>query len=501
MTSPIRQFLVRRAVRKGTRPSNSSDNDSGLILPMALVLTTVLGGVVVAIASYTTASTRYGRAVQDKTDRLAASDAGMRVALEKLRTRTGPTCSSSPSTYYTTTVNSKAVTVSCQRTLMLADEAAPFALVVTAIGVPAGTSSLIAQGTNVASNPRKIGGNIYLNVPPASLDKPVQIKDGDIWYPAMSCPSTDPVYNNLTFVPADERGFNCTTSSWQTILTPTGTTPGPGTEVPPLPAVANGNPKVGGNQNTDGCVVFDPGTYTSPPIIGAGTENFFKPGTYYFNFTGAITIKNATVIGGVSGADGSGSSPVAREPSSLTSTRCQSAINTASAANKAPNYGVTWIFGGNSRISIDPNGLLELFRPPMLTATQKMVPSIVALQSSASGYSANTLGAMGSPLIDMQEGSNDGIVIHGGVWAPTASVMLGNVAQRANGQFMGGLVAAMLNFQAAASAGNLNMSVLTYPATRKYVVSSVADNLTTTKVVATVRASTGSLAINSWRVQ
>ena len=466
---------------------------------MTLMLTVVLGGVVVGIASYTTTSLRYGRTVQDKADRLAASDAGMRIALERLRTRT-PGCTSAPSTYYTTSVNGKAVSVSCQRTLLLADEAAPFALVVTAIGVPVGTPSWISQGTNVASQPRKIGGNVYLNVPPASLDKPVQVKDGDIWYPAMSCPATDPTYNNLTFVPADERGYNCTTTSWQTLLTPNGTPAAPGTEVPTLPAVGNGHVTSTPPPDNYGCVVFDPGTYTSPPIIGAGTQNFFKPGTYYFNFNGAINIKNALVIGGVSGADGSGSSPVAREPSSFQSSRCQSAIDTASAANKAPNYGVTWIFGGNSSIAADPNGYLELFMPPRLSATDKMVPSVVALQTSASGYSASTLGAMGTPLIDMQEGSHDGIVIHGGVWAPTAAIRIGNIAQSANGQFMGGLVVAMLNMQAAANVANFNMSVLTFPARRKYLLSSVADNLTTTNVVALVRASTGSVSINSWRV-
>ena len=75
---------------------------------MTLVLTIALGSVVVGIASYTTTSLRYGRTVQDRTDRLAASDAGMRIALERLRTKV-PGCTTSPTTYYTTTVNNKSV--------------------------------------------------------------------------------------------------------------------------------------------------------------------------------------------------------------------------------------------------------------------------------------------------------------------------------------------------------------------------------------------------------
>ncbi len=129
-----------------------------------------------------------------------------------------------------------------------------------------------------------------------------------------------------------------------------------------------------------------------------------------------------------------------------------------------------------------------------------MRPTIIALQTPTNGYKANTLGSTGTPLIDMQEGSNDGVVIHGGVWAPANAIRIGNIAQSANGQFMGGLVVGLLNMQAAANVGNFNMRVITTPAQRKVLLTSTADNRTSISVVAIIRASTGSMSINSWRI-
>ena len=458
------------------------------MLPLALVLTVTLGAVVVGLAGYTSTSLLYGRKVQDRTYRLAASDAGIRIALEQLRTKAA-TCTGTTQTVYSTTVNTKPVTVTCTRTAVLSADATQFAIVVTGVGVPAGSSAFIAAGTNNASNPRQIGGNVYVATPPASLDKPVTITDGDFWYPAAgngAC--VDPTYANLTFSPASERGYNCTPSTWQTMF--------PVPTLPTLPSIARA---ATGVVDAQGCTVFSPGVYTSPPVIGAGTQNFFKPGTYYFNFNGQIAIKNALVIGGVSGSTGAGSSPVAKTPTTFDSGWCASAVSTATSA-AAPNTGVTWVLGGGSSIAVDPNGRIELFAPPRVDALPQMNPSIVALQTAASGYAANTLGSSGTALIDLQEGSNDGIAVHGGVWGPANWINLGNIAQRANGQFMGGVVIGLMNMQTSASAGNFNMSVLTSPAQLRIRLTAVADQLTTVQVIALIRPSTGDVSINSWRV-
>jgi hypothetical protein len=105
----------------------------------------------------------------------------------------------------------------------------------------------------------------------------------------------------------------------------------------------------------------------------------------------------------------------------------------------------------------------------------------------------------------LKPGASNGVVIHGGIWAPHSYVSLGNIAQSANGQFLGGLVVARLGTQAAASAGSFNLKVPTQPVTKRLIVRSTAGTVTTS-VVALVRsapstASAGSIVIQSWRVE
>jgi Tfp pilus assembly protein PilX len=63
--------------------------DRGSILPIALVLTLVLGSVSVALARYVATSLRTTRVTDDRVDRLAAADSAMQIALTQLD---GGTC-------------------------------------------------------------------------------------------------------------------------------------------------------------------------------------------------------------------------------------------------------------------------------------------------------------------------------------------------------------------------------------------------------------------------
>jgi hypothetical protein len=314
------------------------------------------------------------------------------------------------------------------------------------------------------------------------------VSDGDLWYySAGTC--TSPGYANLTFKPADERGYMCTNQTWRTMF-----------PQPPLPPKNGTQRSAAGKTDSKGCTVFSPGIYKNAPIIGAGTQNFFQPGTYSFEFAGDLQVKNAMVIAGVPGSSGSGTSPAARTPTTFASPWCATAMATAT-GNSGNDTGVTWVFTKTSRLTVDPNGQVELFAPAAQSATQLMRPSVVALEAATPDFGANTIGTLGSPLIDLQEGSSNGVVVHGGVWAPTSTVNVGNIAQAANGQFMGGIVVGRMNMQAAANTGNFNLRTVTTPATKRVVLTSVAGGSISTTVVALVRSATGSIAIQSWRVQ
>ena len=468
-------------IKRVPHTAQAGSRDAGIVLPLALVLTVVLGAVVVAIAGYATSTLRAGSVVQDRVERLSAADGGVRIGMEKLRTKTASCASTTvASTIYTGTIDTTPVVVRCTRTTLKATDVGMFALVVTGEGVPGGSATLLAEGTNAL--PKTIGGNVYLARPPAALNKPVSVTDGDVWFYGPDCASaTDPSYGvNMSFKPADERGYTCTSDAWQTWF-----------PIPALPAKNTSPGKAAGRTNNAGCTEFYPGTYNSPPTIGSGTQNFFHPGTYYFNFDGPIVVKNAVVIGGVTRGIGNGSSAVARTPTTLAAPWCAGAISSATAGS-GPT-GVTWVFGRTSRLLIDANGQVELFE-------QTPFPTVVALQTAAGGYDANTYGPGAGPLIQVQEGASTGVVAHGRVWAPGSKVVIGNVAGFANAQFMGGLVVGMLDLQSSASAGNFNLRVLTTPATKRVVVTSVAD-VTKVKAVALVRSGTGEYKIQSWRVE
>src|SRR5688572_23459825 len=62
-----------------------TDRDSGAILPLVLVTTVVFTMIVLAVANLVTTGLRYGHVVEDRADRLAAADGGLRYGIERLR--------------------------------------------------------------------------------------------------------------------------------------------------------------------------------------------------------------------------------------------------------------------------------------------------------------------------------------------------------------------------------------------------------------------------------
>jgi hypothetical protein len=160
-------------------------------------------------------------------------------------------------------------------------------------------------------------------------------------------------------------------------------------------------------------------------------------------------------------------------------------------------------------MSLEANGKLELFASG--TSTPKPVNrwSIVALETATTingvSYAASTVDPATTTFMDLKSGSSNGVVVHGGVWAPRSYVSLGNVANSANGQFMGGLIVGRLGIQASASAGNFNLSVPIQPVTQRVILKSTSG-IVTTSVTGIVRSRTsptkpGSILVQSWRVE
>ena len=453
-----------------------------MMLPLSMVLAIVLATVTVAAATYATAGLRYAYVVHDRADRLAAADGGMRYMIEKLRLKQTLCTTNVAQNGYTTVVppslNGATISVTCDRIGVLISDIESWALIVTGKGVPAGNPIFATQGGN--GQTKSFGGPVFM-ADPARLDVGAasEIKDGDLWYTGSACPipATPPVINNLTFNPTFLRGPLCTLRRWDELFT-----------TPPLPPIPTDVNPASITMPT-GCKVFFPGKYTTAPNLA--TENYFVAGDYYFEDVGEFNIRNATVVAGFAdGTNGDGQF--------LTTPTC----DTAKTIYPGTGSGATWVLGGNSRIYIDNKGGLEIMR----RRQGRNVISVEAVDASTAtgGYKASTIDyASGQNIYESKSGNNSDVAIHGTWWTPAARVVLGNVTNTANGQFLGGVVGAYVEVQASASVNALNIRVETSPAKGKWLLTSKATKngqSTTISAVVDYQPDPGFLAINSWRV-
>ena len=101
-----------------------NNRDEGMILPIVLVISMVSAMVVIALASYVTTDLRYGKVVEDRADRLAAADGGLRYGVEQLRNfhgQLGALCGTAAATgggytqQFPPVINGSTTTVTCRR--------------------------------------------------------------------------------------------------------------------------------------------------------------------------------------------------------------------------------------------------------------------------------------------------------------------------------------------------------------------------------------------------
>src|SRR4051794_36003395 len=125
------------------RPTHSPGRDRGSILVLTLVMAVVLSMVIAAIASYVTSGLTYGRVVEERADRLAASDGGLRYALELLEQSKYAGCLTSMGNRgytldFPAKVNDATVKVTCTKGATGIGDIKAWAIIVTGEGVPAG---------------------------------------------------------------------------------------------------------------------------------------------------------------------------------------------------------------------------------------------------------------------------------------------------------------------------------------------------------------------------
>jgi hypothetical protein len=135
--------------------------DEGLVLPLVMVVSVVLGIIVIGIASYGTANLRYAQVTESRGDQLAAADAAMSYAVNLIKIGAAD-CIFNDQTIdlpdLVESFNGATGSVQCAQTGGGLDSAGLFAMVLTGQGVPTNQYLVETSGGSV----KQVGGPIFM---------------------------------------------------------------------------------------------------------------------------------------------------------------------------------------------------------------------------------------------------------------------------------------------------------------------------------------------------
>lgn len=461
---------------------------------MVLVATVVFTMIVGAVAGLVTTGLRYGAVVEDRADRLAAADGGLRYGIERLRNMedlcsTGAGDGGGFTTIFPPKINGADTAVTCRRVGADIADIQGWGAVITGSNVPSGQDLFNLQGAGTSTNEEKtFRGPVYISDPTRlNFNAKLIIEDGDLWYTKSSCetPYSIPEMSSgyLEFEPSFLRGPACNVNPWTQLFK------APSAQVPPAGALAV--PAAYDDVSFPGCRVFAPGKYSSTlPLAG---DNYFKSGDYYFEDL-PLVIKNQSITFGF--PSGSGDTPKIDAPA------CQSARDYDQTTSGQRGGATIWL-GGSSHILLDTGGELEIFRRQQTEA----YVSVWALDLNGVGFKPSTYTYKTSTsigyILETKSGNTNDVAIHGLFWAPHSKLSLGNVTNAAVGQLIGGLAIGQLDAQASASADAFSIGVEGTPIEAKFLLESTATkdgHSTTIRAVVQFRPDPREMAINSWRV-
>jgi hypothetical protein len=442
---------------------------------------------VVTLASYVSTSLRYGNVVEERADRLAAADGGLRYAIERLQNSAYAGCLTNlGNTGYTidfpVQVNGSAVDVTCRKGSSSIGDIKAWALIITGELSPTDPDTWMIRSQGGST--KLLGGPVWVTDPSTNtndLSSPVEVENGDIWFYRPDCDNP-----NLTIDPAllsftpEFRGTICVEKPWNQLFNtpPIGWFPWPSDTLNTNPA-----PSLDGS-----CTVFRPGRYTVAPALGPST--YFQSGNYYFENV-VININHSTVTAGWADFDNHG------DQQFIPNYDCDDAMNADAASGGSP--GATFYMGGSSRIVIDTNGTFEIMR-------RRQGQDLVSIQALNGVHPwgkwyRSSIGSTQS-IIETTSGLNSDLAVHGLVWAPYAGLEFGNVTNVAKGVLLGGAALAKVVLQASASGSGILIRVESSPADYQLRLSATAtkNGLSTTMTAIVAVDDKGTTAVNSLRV-
>lgn len=475
-------------------PASQPASDRGSVLPIVLVATVVFTMIVAGVAGLVTTGLRYGNVVEERADRLAAADGGLRYGIERLRNMedlcsTGAGDGGGFTTIFPPRINDADTAVTCRRIGADIADIQGWGAVITGSNVPSGQPLFTLQGAGTSTNEEKtFRGPVYI-ADPSRLDFNAKliIEDGDLWYTKDSCdtPYAIPEMGSgyLEFLPSFLRGPSCNEKTWSELFK------APSAQVPPSGALSV--PAGYDDVSFPGCRVFSPGKYVG--TLPLSSDNYFKSGDYYFEDV-PFEIKNQTVTFGF--PSGSGDTQKVDAPA------CAAARDYDQNMSGQRGGATIW-FGGTTHIFLDTGGELEIFRRQQTEA----YVSVWALELNGVGFKPSTYSYKMSTsigyILETKSGNTNDAAIHGLFWAPHSKLSLGNVTNAAVGQLIGGVAIGQLDAQASASADAFSIGVEGTPIEATFLLESTAmkeGQSTTIRAVVQFRPDSREMAINSWRV-
>lgn len=501
------------------------DGDQGAVLPLVLVMTVVIAAVVIGLANWAVSSLAFGQVAEDRSDRLSAADAGMRYAIDQLKLRNAGCILDTQQAVLPgvqADFNDATAAVTCERITSGFEGIAAYAAVMTGAGIPPSEALLTSQS---GSNEKVLGGPVYMSRVGANsfeLSPPVNIKDGPLLYhdTSGSTPCTSvkasTLPSNLVFEPELIFGPVCVSVPWTEIF-----------KSPVVPDLT-GLPELDGSvpspdpmgsyiDDPNGCRVFAPGRYTTPPAIDK-VDAYFQSGDYLFDFVATsddtFFIKNGTVTAGRINPVATPS--LVNEISNPTCGPAQNADPAQSLPDPADQFGATFYFAGSSHINVATGGSLEIHARQQGVADYVSVQALCAPNGTWCNPSggggpfptskASTISGVGNNFLFTDSGNNKEFVAHALVYVPGAQVEFGNVTNTATQKMLGGLIVSRLVLQSSTSATNFEIQVPTSPITARIQLTSTATKNGTTSIQAVVEYRPYEaniderIRVNSWRV-
>jgi hypothetical protein len=480
--------------------AGSTTRDEGAILPLVLVATIAFALIIGSLASYVSAQLRYGNVVEQRADRLAAADGGLRYGVEKLRMfQTLCTTAAGTGGGYTTIfppqINGATTAVTCRRIGNPISDVQGWGAVVTGDGVPAGQPLFITKGAGGAEtgNIKTFRGPVYVSDPTRlEFGAKLVLEDGDLWYSMTNCDGTLPAVDEidsgyLSFDPSFLRGPLCADKPWSGTG---GLFKAPTRSVPTTQAL--GAPLPYNDVIFPGCRVFYPGKYSGS--IPLADDNYFVSGDYYFENVD-VDLQHQSFLGGF--PSGSGDTAKVSLPA------CEDAMIYDDATNADQRGGATFWLGGTTKFLIGTGGEMEIFRRQQ----NETYMSMYAVAANGVGFVPSSYSYKINPsipwLMETKSGNTNDVAIHGLFWAPYAKMSLGNITNAATGQLVGGLVIGQLETQASNSASEFSIGIESNPVETRLLLESTATKdgqSTSIRSVVQYRPDDRVLAINSWRV-